>query len=281
MQEKIKRSVISAAIVGLFIPTSSLLYVNRAGAAVALMFIFACASFVFIYTPIAYFATSLWIFIIIQIILLLFSFLLGVWHAYKGVSKERALRDQGPWFAAYVVMFFFVLLQLSNIPVDIFIAKNNAFGFAKNDIILVQENPEQKYLNVSDYVVFLDENYNKAFGEIIALPGDVLEHKNGRLLRNNEPHEISITLPTQPWIIPDGLMLIHYGLPNPQKNEVQEGKPRQNQVDQNKLEKNASMQNNTQVMVLPMKRIKGKALYIFFSNTFSNIGKDLTKNIMP
>lgn len=272
MEERIKKSVVAAGIMGFLVPTSSLIYVRREGMAFALMSIFVCSALVFTYTPIAYFAKSLWILIIFQLFVWGFSFFLGIWYAWRGISVRRTTQDHGPWIAAYGLQIFFIIILLNNTPISVFVTKSSYLEFEKNDIIVVQEDPTIKYLRALEYVIFLDKNYDKALGQLLALPGDVLGYENGRILRNDIPYEISFKLPTQPWIVPDGVMLISYGV-----DDKQEGSP---ETPTALRESKTGMKENSKIAILPLERIKGKALYILFSMRLGNIGKSLTKNTL-
>lgn len=271
MQEKIKKSVITAGILGLFLPTSSLLYVRREVLAVTLMALFLCSVFMLVHSPIGYFSTSLWIVLSIQIIIWSASFVLGIWYAWKGVSIEIMLKDQGHWLVTYAVLFFVGITQMSSIPVGLFVVHDTYLGFDKNDIIIVQKKPTVKYLRASDYVVFLDENYKDTIGQLVALPGDVLDYKeNGYIGCNDELYKFSLNLPSEPWIIPNNIMLIY----SDDHILNEDGSPNIHAEKDGNMSKKDSL-----VKILPVQRIKGKALYILFSTDTSNIGKSLTDNV--
>lgn len=268
MEEKVKKSIISAVIMGILIPASSLLYVRRDEMAVGLMSFFACATVLLIYTPVAYFATSLLIFIAIQIGVWIYSFSLGVWQAYKGVSALRSTQDQGPWLSAYMLLACFIIAMLGNIPVELFVVKNDYSYFEKKDVLVVQELSEFKYLRVLDYVIFLDEDYNEALGQIIAVPGDVLKYENGKISRNDKPYNISVNLPEQSWIVPEDVLLIHCSSSGVVLSDTLR--------DKHERERNNDKASvNNQAVILPMERLTSKALYVLFSMKFSNIGKNL------
>lgn len=271
MEEKVKKSIISAVIMGILIPTSSLLYVRREGLALGLMSFFACATAALIYTPVVYFATSLFIFIIIQIGIWVYSFSLGVWQVCKGVSVLKNTQDQGPWLSAYMLLILFIVAMFGNLSVEFFVTRSAYLDFGKNDVIVVRKNPEFKYLNVLDYVVFLDEDYNKALGQVIALPGDVLKYEDGKISRNDQPYEISVNLPAQTWIVPEDIVLIHCSSYGVAKSDILQEK--------HELEKNEDNTNTkNQAIILPMERLTGKALYVLWSAKLSNIGRNLSRS---
>ena len=297
MEEKIKKSVASAIIMGMIIPLSSLIYVRKGEAAIALLSFFIFAILVLIFTPITYFATSMWIFLIIIGIVLLFSFCLGVWYAYSGIDDEDRMKDQGLWVSAYIVLALLIMVLSSYIPASLFITKDAYLDFAKNEMLIVQENPELKYLRVFDYVVFLDEGYDESLGQIIAVPGDVLKYEKGKILRNDEPHDITINLPMQSWIVPEDIMLVKYKRSMLSNNDlegegVSEGenrgtqpKPAVQKINETNTE---AIEENTEevieiyeAVILPTGRIKSKALYTLFSTNFFNIGRSLTQNAIP
>ena len=267
MQETVKKNIISALIMGFFIPVSSLLYVRKERIAIGLMSFFILAVAVLTYTPVAYFATSLWIFLVVQIIIWLYAFFVGAWQAHKGVNIQANKKDLGPWIATYILLALCIIVMYCQIPVNLYVTKSSHLVFGKNDVVITQKNPEIMYLRTLDYVTFVDAAYNENIGQIIAVPGDVLKYENGIITRNDKPYDISINLPVKSWIVPENIVLIYYSSQN---------------LPENKEGANIDKANKEyQATILPVERIKNKALYILFSTKFFNLGKSLTNNVLP
>lgn len=272
MQEKIRKSIITSAILGFFIPTASLLYVHKEGLAITSMALLLGSTLLLVYTPIAYFSTLLWIALSVQMLVWSSSFFLGIWYAYQGVSIEKILKEQGLWLTTYILLFLLIVIQFSSLPVSLFMAHDVHLSFKQNDVVIVQKNPSIKYLRALDYVVFLDNKYESAIGQLVALPGDVLEYdSNGSMLCNDEPCDFSLNLPAQPWIIPNDIMLIRSETYNLNDNDNRD-MPRENGEYTNR--------DAFPIMILPMQRIKGRALFTLFSTDISNIGEKLSGDVI-
>ena len=274
MEKKIKKSLICAAIMGIILPTFSLVYVRKEKVAVMFMLLLACSTLALVYTPLVYFPTASLIFLFFQAFLWIFTFFLGLHYASQGVSVYDVTKDQGFWISCHLILLVFVIVMLSNVPVGFFVTKNAYLDFEKNEVIVVQKDSTFQYLRVQDSVVFIDSNYEEALGTVIALPGDVLRSEDGKVFRNDKPTDISINLPAKPWIVPENIVLIYYKSQDLPHASVFKNK---NAAVQNTDKANAEYQ----AVILPAGRLKNKALYVLLSTDFSRIGQSASANIIP
>lgn len=277
MQRTVKRSLVTAGILGFLFPSISLLYVRREGLAVCIMALLLCSVLLLNFTDLAFFATSFLIFLLIQLFIWLVSLALGVWFAWRGVALQKLVQDKGLCWVLYVLLLLTFVSMLSSLPISFFRVQESFASIGISDIFIIQETNAQDYFQANNVVIFLDEKYEKNIGKVLATPHDVLSEREGHIFRNDEQTDIQMLLPTannafdflnstqsntpstvqldskhmpiHSWLVPENTLLIQY--------------------------------SDAELALLPLERVKGKALYVLFSMDFGKIGESLTSIIIP
>ncbi len=259
MQEQKQISTIWAFLLGLIWPGASLLCTGKSKVALLIGFLLVFYAFFLAFMPVRFIVLTLFLYILVHGIALAYGLIAGLVAARKP-RKDVAIQNICGDIFFYLLFLVLTILLIINVPVNFYKVEQDFENVHMNDILVVQEKIPLIGHHYNDTVIFYTDNFEERLGIVKAVAGDVLEFKEGILYRNgNELAQIA-SFPITKFIVPDTLLLI------------QHDKEKDLHV---KKDEQFDMKDTRTLTFLTAHRIKGKALFILYSNTLKNIGKRL------
>jgi signal peptidase I len=224
MANRVKRGVLSALFISIlapFPPFLNLVYVHRPGRALlcsllvlALLLAEKALGFGSEFGGMAAgiaFVSLLW----------LYSAVLSLWLAFKGLSPETAQQDLGPWIVGCLLSAFLTLFLLESFPYTSHaVASFRPLAPLQqaDRVIGVRMRPGEGVkpggtVHFGDLVVVRDDDANRDYiRRVLGLPGDVLEIRGDELFRNGERLGRGGELPSlegaAAWVVPEGSVFL-------------------------------------------------------------------------
>lgn len=276
-ESKVRSSLLSSVLLGLFAPFSSLIYARKTGFALSFM-AFTILSFVLlVVTPASYFATTTLSILAFVVFLYGLAFFVGFWSVYKNRSLAKQETDQGPMECFYLFFIFTLALLIYNIPIKKFMTKSSLETIAKHDVVAIEIRPQSEHLKMNDYILFYDKDFELQLGKIIALSGDILRKSHHGSFINDEKSPLPLPLDyDSTWHVPEATIL----LVSAEKNEqIQKDKKtfdassESKQSSPVKLKKLSESTKLTNFTLIETKQVQSKILYTLLSLDIKNIGK--------
>lgn len=259
MQAQRQIGTIWAFLLGLCWPGASLLCAGKSKLALLIGFLLVFYAFFLAFMPVRFIVLTLFLYIIVHFIALTYGLIAGLFAARqprKNIAKQDICAD----VFFYLVFLILTILLIINVPVSFYKVEQNFEQVRANDILVVQEKIPLIGHHYNDSVIFYTDNFEERLGIVKAVAGDVLEFKDGTLFRNGNELAKIASFPITKFIVPDTLLLI------------QHDKEKDLTV---RRDEQFEMQDTRSLTFLTAHRIKGKALFVLYSNSLNGIGKRL------
>lgn len=259
MAQQKQLSTIWALLLGLCWPGASLLCVGKAKQAVLVGFLLVFYAFFLSYMPVRFIILSLYLFVIVFAAALVYGLVSGLLEARKP-RTDTAIQSMAHYIFFYLLFMLVTFGLLIGMPVSFYKVQHDFEHVHTNDILAVQENVPLIGHFYNDSIIFYTDNFEERLGVVKAVSGDVLEFENGTLYRNGKELAKIADFPIKKFIVPENLLLILHD----KEKDIRVSKDEQFETKDTKT-----------LTFLTAHRIKGKALFIFYSNTLKSIGKRL------
>ncbi|MDE5682537.1 MAG: hypothetical protein K2I05_09485 [Mailhella sp.] len=258
MQER-QLSAIWAVLLGLCWPGASLLCTGKAKQALLIGFLLVFYAFFLAFMPVRFIILTLYLYIIVHVIALLYGLAIGLLEARKP-KKEIIMQDMASEMFFFLVFMLLTVFLIFNTPVKFYKVQQDFAHVGENDIVVVQEKIPLIGHHYNDSVIFYTDNFEERLGVVKAVAGDVLEFNDGILYRNGNELAKIASFPIKKFIVPDNLLLIEHD------------KEKDIHAEENEQ---FETQDTKTLTFLTAHRIKGKALFVLYSTSLKNIGKRL------
>lgn len=259
MREQKQISTIWAFLLGLCWPGASLMCTGKSKLALLISFLLVFYAFFLAFMPVRFIVLTLFLYIIVHFIALVYGLIVGLLAARKP-RKDVAVQDICADVFFYLVFLMLTILLIINVPVSFYKVEQDFENVHASDILVVQEKIPLVGHHYNDSIIFYTDNFEERLGIVKAVAGDILEFKDGTLFRNGNELAKIASFPITKFIVPDTLLLIQHD----KEKDLHVRKDEQ-----------FEMQDTRTLTFLTAHRIKGKALFILYSNAVSNIGKRL------
>ena len=260
MPQQKQLSTIWALLLGLCWPGASLLCTGKTKQAVLVGFLLVFYAFFLAYMPVRFIILSLYLYVIVFAAALLYGLVGGLLEARKP-RTDIAVQSIAHYVFFYLLFMLTAIGLIISMPVSFYKVQHDFEHVHTNDILAVQEKVPLIGHYVNDSIIFYTDNFNERLGVVKAVAGDVLEFEDGTLYRNGTELAKIADFPIKKFIVPENLLLIQHD--------------KEKDIRVSKDEQFETKDNTKTLTFLTAHRIKGKALFIFYSNKLENIGKRL------
>lgn len=259
MQEQKQISTIWAFLLGLCWPGASLLCVGKSKMALLIGFLLVFYAFFLAFMPVRFIVLTLFLYILVHFIALTYGLIVGL-IAARRPRKDVAIQDICADVFFFLVFLMLTILLIINVPVSFYNVEQDFESVHANDILVVQEKIPLMGHHYNDSIIFYTDNFEERLGIVKAVAGDVLEFKDGTLYRNGNELAKIASFPITKFTVPDTLLLIQHD----KEKDLHVRKDEQ-----------FELQDTRTLTFITAHRIKGKALFVLYSNGIKGIGKRL------
>lgn len=259
MPQQKQLSTIWAVLLGLVWPGASLLCAGKAKQALITAFLLVFYGFFLSYMPVRFIVLSLYLYTGVHIIALAYGFISGLLEARKP-KNEIAVQSMAGYVFFYLLFMLTAIVLLVHTPVSFYKVRKDFEHVHAGDILAVQEKVPLIGHFYNDSIIFYTDNFEERLGVVKAVAGDVLEFDKGTLYRNGKELAHLADFPIKKFIVPENLILIQHD----KEKDIRVKKDEQFETKDTKT-----------LTFLTAHRIKGKALFVYYSNELSNMGRRL------